>query len=364
VNPGFAPSENENQHTARRVGGGPKGFTLIELLVVVAIIALLISILLPSLSKARAQARTVLCLSRVGQLCKAVLMYAEDFNETPPFMGCTPGVDFPDTSRNIGMLFDPNENWVVTLPPRLWPIDQEAQRKADFFRCRQENWPQDVRVPESGSVYPYARFVNLYRCPEFERINDPEKTQNAFNYTRPEWGRRFRIPAMWTTAGFSDEGGYNAQGMGDFKGMLLKTSAVFAPSALPILVDEQWDHHVARPPALFDPAQEIRWHWTDTETLLSFHDELGRYHAPKTQESEFYDPSKPIERGGVAYYDGHTDLRRDPHPNPPGKYGERTFEGVEDLQALTIASMKFLFEAIYAQRGLRPPIDIPAPPWK
>ena len=54
--------------------GHRRGFTLIELLVVVAIIALLISILLPSLSKARAQSRTTLCASRIGQLGKADLV--------------------------------------------------------------------------------------------------------------------------------------------------------------------------------------------------------------------------------------------------------------------------------------------------
>ena len=53
-------------------------FTLIELLVVVAIIALLLSILLPSLERARAQARQVLCLTNLKSQGRAVFFYAED----------------------------------------------------------------------------------------------------------------------------------------------------------------------------------------------------------------------------------------------------------------------------------------------
>jgi prepilin-type N-terminal cleavage/methylation domain-containing protein len=57
-----------------------KAFTLIELLVVVAIIALLLSILLPSLSGAREQGKKAKCLANLGNLGKAIYQYA---NEDP-----------------------------------------------------------------------------------------------------------------------------------------------------------------------------------------------------------------------------------------------------------------------------------------
>jgi prepilin-type N-terminal cleavage/methylation domain-containing protein len=50
-------------------------FTLIELLVVVAIIALLVAILLPSLAKAREQARSAVCKSNIHQMGVGLTLY-------------------------------------------------------------------------------------------------------------------------------------------------------------------------------------------------------------------------------------------------------------------------------------------------
>ena len=57
------------------------GFTLIELLVVVSIIALLISILMPALNKAREQAKAVICKTNLERMHFGVFMYAADNND-------------------------------------------------------------------------------------------------------------------------------------------------------------------------------------------------------------------------------------------------------------------------------------------
>ena len=79
-----ARASGSKAFTARDTQKWASGFTLIELLVVIAIIAILAAILFPVFAQAREKARQITCLSNVKEQGLAMLMYAQDYDETFP----------------------------------------------------------------------------------------------------------------------------------------------------------------------------------------------------------------------------------------------------------------------------------------
>jgi prepilin-type N-terminal cleavage/methylation domain-containing protein/prepilin-type processing-associated H-X9-DG protein len=112
-----------------------RGFTLVELLVVIGIIAVLISVLLPTLGRARESGRRVACLSNLRQVSLAVLMYEQQWKRLPgPSLPAILGYDVVNieppiltdyyksrvlTNRDVLMKYVNNSKSVFNCPSAL-----------------------------------------------------------------------------------------------------------------------------------------------------------------------------------------------------------------------------------------------------
>jgi len=171
----------------------PAGFTLIELLVVIAIIAILASLLLAAIGKAKQKAQGITCMSNLKQLSLAWLMYAHDSNDRIPY-AVSGNFAGPDPQR------DPF-TWVTgtmnfnTSNPSNWDIEQDIKKSPLWPYCNAPGiWkcPADKSsiVPASGplrgrSVLRVRSTVMLIWLGGFGgSLNDPE-LGNGLN--SPPW---------------------------------------------------------------------------------------------------------------------------------------------------------------------------------
>lgn len=204
-----------NRRRIERPLGRPRGrigFTLIELLVVIAIIAILAAMLLPVLSRAKAKAQGVFCVSNTRQLGLAWLIYEGDHNGRLAYnLGGGGG---------RGIAPRTNINWVNNILD--WEVANPDGTSSDNT---------NTATITEAALGAYASSVSVYRCPSDGVLS---ALQSAAG-----WDHRIRSYSM--NAMIGDAGEVSLSGVNQNNTnyeQFFKLSAIPRPAGIFVFLDE------------------------------------------------------------------------------------------------------------------------------
>ncbi len=173
-----------------------RGFSLIELLVSIAIIALLLAVLLPSLSRARAQARRVQCTSNLRQLGHAWHMYAGEHRGRAMPLAYSDAAIIRDASpiywwgTNDSAGVDHTRGFV-------WPYLRAELRVAGVFECPDQPWGSYMPQGAAHQITSTYGYNGYYLCP-------PHTPGWSYSIGRRPWQNLDTLPLPQRVFAFAD----------------------------------------------------------------------------------------------------------------------------------------------------------------